>query len=286
MSADARAGNQSQPNGLRVYDFKEEEQTKALVWRYLTFEKFMSLLELEAMWFSRLGALQDRYECTPPQGVRAKVLGLVKNRATAEKTLPAPLLDYMEQVVEHGRGDDGRRMGAVNCWFLGNDESERMWREYGQEGRGVAIQSTVRRLATSFEITGDYALVSGVGRIKYVDFESYKMKPPDENNLLRVAFLKDKAYAAEQEIRVVTLNSLHSGCLNLDGTPWSQGQKVFDPNAAGLYMKCSLQNLITRVVVGPNARPYFLTLVRRLVGRYRLFIPVEPSRLTSAAAGK
>ena len=274
------------PQSLRVYDFADEEQAKAVVWRYLTFEKFMSLLELEAMWFSRLGALQDRYECTPPHGVRAKVLALTKNRAAAEQKLPAPLLDYMEQVVEHGRGDEGRRMGAVNCWFLGTDESQRMWTEYGQQGIGVAIQSTVKRLATSFEITGDYALVSAVGRINYVDFESYKMNPRDENNLLRVAFLKDKAYAAEQEVRVVTLNSLHSGCLNLDGTPFSYTQVVFDPNAAGLYIKCALQSLITKIVVGPNARLYFFTLVKRLVGRYRLFIPVEPSRLTSGTAKK
>jgi len=274
------------PQSLRVYDFADEEQPKAVVWRYLTFEKFISLLELEAMWFSRLGALQDRYECTPPQGVRAKVLALVKNRVAVEQKLPAPLLDYMEKVVEHGRGDEGRRMGAVNCWFLGNDESQEMWTGYGQEGRGVALQSTVRRLATSFEITGDYARVSAVGRIKYVDFESYQMNRRDENNLLRVAFLKDKAYAAEQEVRAVTLNSLHSGCLNLDGTPFSYPQVVFDPNAAGLYVKCALQSLITKIVVGPNTRPYFYTLVKRLVGRYRLFVPVEPSRLTTVAVKK
>ena len=59
----------------------------------------MSLLELGAMWFSRLGALQDRFECTAPQGVRAQVLALANNRAIAEGTLPPELLDYVLKVA-------------------------------------------------------------------------------------------------------------------------------------------------------------------------------------------
>jgi len=176
-------------------------------------------------------------------------------------------------------------MGAVNCWFLGQDESEKMWNEYGQEGKGIAIRSTLRQLATSFQITGDYALVSAVGRIHYVDFESHKMSAFDANNLLRVAFIKDKSYMSEQEVRIVTLNSLHSGCLNPDGNPLSEDQLtgrgiIFDPNAKGLYVKCSLQDLIAKIIVGPNAQPHFFTLANRLVSRYRLFVEVEKSRLS------
>jgi hypothetical protein len=273
-------GVRSHEYALLVRDFPtEESQTRAVVMRDLTFEKFVSLLELEAMWFSRLGALQDKYECTNPQGVRAKVLALAKNRETVEKRLPPGMLDYLLKAVDQGRSESGRQMGAVNCWFLGQDESEMMWGEYGQEGKGVAIRSTVRRLASAFQITGDYALVSAVGRIHYVDFESHEMDSYDANNLLRVAFIKDKRYASEQEVRVVTLNSLHSGCLNPDGLPVVDHQPVFDPNGKGFYVKCRLQELVQAIIVGPNAQPHFFTLVKRLVNRYRLFVEVETSKL-------
>lgn len=274
-------GTRSHQYALLVRDFPtEESQTRAVVIRYLTFEKFLSLLELEAMWFSRLGALQDKYECTNPQGARAKVLALAKNREIVEKRLPPGMLDYMLKVVDQGRGESGRQMGAVNCWFLGQDESERMWNEYGQEGNGVAIRSTVRRLATSFQITGDYALVSAVGRIHYVDFESHEMNSHDANNLLRVGFIKDKSYMSEQEVRVVTLNSLHSGCLNPNGHPVVEHQAVFDPNGKGFYVKCQLQELIQAVIVGPNAQPDFFMQVKQLVNKYRLLVEVEPSKLS------
>ena len=274
-------GTRSHQYALLVRDFPtEESQTRAVVTRYLTLEKFISLLELEAMWFSRLGALQDRYECTAPGDARAKVLELTKNRDAVEKRLPPGMLDYLLQVVDHGRGNDGRQMGVVNCWFLGQDESERMWKEYGQDGNGLAIRSTVRRLATCFLITGDYALVSAVGRVHYLDFESHDRDPYDAHNLLRVAFIKERRYESEQEVRVVTLNSLHSGCLNPDGHPIDDGQPVFDPMSNGLYVKCRLQELIQAVIVGPNAQPHFLRLIKRLVSRYRLFVEVEPSKLS------
>ena len=275
-------GVRSHQYALLVKDFPtEESQTRAIVMRYLTFEKFVSLLELEAMWFSRLGALQDKYECTNPQGARAKVLALAKSREVVEKRLPPGMLDYLLKATDQGRGESGRQMGAVNCWFLGQDESEKMWSEYGQEGKGVAIRSTVRRLASSFQITGDYALVSAVGRIHYVDFESHEMDAYDANNLLRVSFIKDKSYASEQEVRIVTLNSLHSGCLNANGHAVAERQPVFDPNGKGFYVKCRLQELIQAVIVGPNVQPHFFTLVKRLVNRYRLFVEVEPSKLSA-----
>ena len=88
-------GNPSQQYVLPVRDFlTDEEQAKAVVLRYLTLEKFISLLELEAMWFSRLGALQDKFEGTVPKGARARVLELEKDRERSEKMFGSKLLTY------------------------------------------------------------------------------------------------------------------------------------------------------------------------------------------------
>lgn len=275
-------GDPNQQHVLPVRDFStEEDQRKAIVMRYLTLEKFVSLLELEAMWFSRLGALQDKFEGTLPKKARERLLA--RDRLLAEK-MPHPELQRLILGMTDNGVENGRCMGAVNCWFFGKEESEEMWRDYGQEGKGIAIRSTVKRLSVSFRIPGDYCRMSIIGRVQYVDFDSHDMTEYDANNAHGTTFIKEKSFTREQEVRIFTLNSLHSGCLNPDGSPINSfqmtGPGLFEPNRKGFYVKCKLQELIQAVVIGPHAQPHFFTLVKRLIARYRLFVPIERSQLS------
>lgn len=256
----------------------DENHDKIDVIRYLPLDRFLSLLELEAMWFSRLGALQDKFECTNPQGARAFVLNLENDPVAVEKCKSVGLWEHMKAVADKGRtGDDGRNMGLVNCWFIGNFESVKMWAEYGDAGKGIAVRSTVKKLATAFHIPGDFGLVSRVGRVEYVDFKSCQL---EVNDLTRVAFIKDKKYETENEVRIVTLNNFHSGCLNPDGSQaGQQGSAVFCPEIKGLFIKCNLTELIRSVIVGPNSPPNFRMLMKRIVARYGLNIDVEYSQI-------
>ena len=154
-----------------------------------------------------------------------------------------------------------------------------MWQVYGDGGKGVALRSTVKRLATAFQITGLYACVSRVGRVNYVDFKSHNLGNR-ANDLVYVAFIKDKAYESENEVRIVTLNSLHSGCLRPDGRQADcRESPVFFPEMKGFYIKCHLQGLIRSVILGPNMRPDFRMTMKRIVARYGLTIDVEYSQL-------
>ena len=45
--------------------------------------------------------------------------------------------------------------------------------------------------------------------------------------------------------------------------------------------KAKLTELVEAVVVGPNAQPYFHTLIKNLIIRYRLSATMEKSRLAS-----
>lgn len=275
-------GNPNQHYVLQLRDFKsEEEQRSTVVIRYLTLEKFISLLELEAVWFSRLGALQDKCEGTLPK--RALELSEARDREIAEK-IPIPLLrpaalKMTPQSVETCRG-----LTAVNCWFLGKVESDRMWRDYGQEGKGLAIRSTIHRLSTSFQITGDYAATTEIGRVQYVDFDSHEMTADESGSVNAKAFLKEKSFAGEQEIRIMTLNCLHCGCLNPDGSPVTTAQFAMagpvDQSRKGFYVKCGLSELIEGVIIGPQAPIHFHTLIKRLIDRHGLAIDVERSHLS------
>jgi hypothetical protein len=173
-------------SGLKVRGFSLEEDPGIVeVLRYMPLVRFLYLLELEAMWFSRLGALQDKYEATNPKGPRALLMRIEKESPdfTKAKTPWGGSFDELLAMADNGRsGDMGRKMGLVNCWFIGNTESEKMWTDFGDGGRGIAIRSTVERLATSFQISGLYAQVSLVGRVRYVDFETFD---PQRHSILR-----------------------------------------------------------------------------------------------------
>jgi hypothetical protein len=56
--------------------------------------------------------------------------------------------DFHEQLdLIHERNvQDGWRLTTVNCWFIGDQESKRMWDEYVGGPEGVAVRSTIRLL--------------------------------------------------------------------------------------------------------------------------------------------
>jgi hypothetical protein len=263
------------------------DYTKLDVIRYMPLIRFLGVLELEAIWFSRLGALQDKFECTNPRGPRAFVLKLEAD-AALDKNGPASnaieqakamgIWEAMQATSDNGNsGDAGRQMGLVNCWFIGELQTERMWNEYGDSGMGVAIRSTVDRLTNSFLIPGSFRKLSRVGCAKYVDFRTYKSERDD---MTETAFLKDKtAYSHENEVRIVTMNSYHSGVLLPDGSPTSKDSGYFSPTVKGVHIKCNLKTLIKSVIVGPHSDSSLRMLIKRIVARYGLVVDVESPKL-------
>jgi len=264
-------------SGLKIRGFSGEDPGVVEVLRYMPLVRFLPLLELEAMWFSRLGALQDKYECTNPKGPRAFLMQIAKENPdfTKAKTPLGGSFDELLAMTDNGRsGDGGRKMFLVNCWFIGRTETQKMWRDYGDGGKGIAIRSTVKRLATSFQVADPISLV---GKVNYVDFETHDLGARGEDQAL-VSLLKDKnKFADENEARILTLNTFHEGTLLPDGShPAVTG---FDPEIKGLCIKCSLQGLIHSIVVGPNTDWNFYMLMKRLVARFGLTINVEHSKL-------
>ena len=268
------------PIALKIQGFSiEEEPGSVEVLRYMPLARFLSLLELEAMWFSRLGALQDEYEGTNPKGPRAHLMRIAKEcpEFTKQKTPWGATYDQMLAMADNGNsGDVGRKVLLVNCWFNGKTETNEMWKDYGDGGKGIAIRSTVERLATSFQISEPVG--SYVGKVNYVDFETHDLGPRGEDQAL-VSFLKGKTkFAHENEVRVVTMNFFYPWTLLPDGSqPVSAG---FGPEIKGLYIKCSLQGLIQSIIVGPNTDWNFHMLMKRIVARFGLTINVEHSKLS------
>ena len=74
--------------------------------------RFLCLLELEAMWFSRLGALLDKYEGMNPKGARALIMRIGKEYPDFKNAKTPWGGSYKEllALTDNGRsGDVGRK---------------------------------------------------------------------------------------------------------------------------------------------------------------------------------
>jgi hypothetical protein len=252
------------------------------VWRYMPFPKFISLLTYQALWFSKLNILQDTYEGLIPASLKRQ-MHEDNQRFKAQFDTPEfhtqidKWLDKNEQ--------DSRELLVVSCWFLGESDSERMWREYGGSNEAIAIKSTVGRLARYVLVPRDEH-VSHLGLVSYVDHDTHEMSAYEAHQGHERAFLKDKErFAHEEEIRIVTLNVKTTSCASMEGKPYTAeevvGKNMNNFENPGLYVGVHLNGLLTEVVVPPTAEEWFEKLVRRIVELSQLSAHVSRSKTTA-----
>jgi hypothetical protein len=244
----------------------------------MTFAKFVSLLELRALWMSCLGALSDRFEGTLPHKTREKMIAShLKWRPTFEGR---PELQEQLPGMADRNVADGRDVLVVNCWFLGEGESAQMWKQYVGSAEGIVIRSTLKKLDQSILAKQEFTFI---GRVKYVDFSKHDMGVYHGSQAGERALIKEERYSFENEIRIVTANVVCPGCLNPDGSPSTANQLagpgMFDPGRPGLYLQVNLGTLIEAVVTAPGAEPWFHDLVGKVCKRYHVDSPVERSGL-------
>ncbi|MDO8877443.1 MAG: hypothetical protein Q8M24_11785 [Pseudolabrys sp.] len=175
---------------------------------------------------------------------------------------------------------DGRELTVVNCWFLDDNESEKMWSEYALNSEGVAIKSTVRALAQFVRCD---PRLTHIGKVQYVDLDSHSMTHYEANQAQERAFLKQLEFSAEKELRIVTMNFRGPMCVSMDGDPlgpdeW-QGVGMNNTGNDGLYIRADLANLIKAIVLAPGVSTWHERLIKKLVRLTDSSAPVERSTI-------
>lgn len=237
--------DQPQENKLVHPCFPQPTDGAERVWRYLDLAKFIWLLENQKLYLSRLDLLNDPHEgSVSPLG--AAIRGQQLRQLGGDQ-----LATQFSQIMQQNR-----LSLFVNCWHLGNAESEAMWRLYCPGNNGVAIQTTYAKLVQSAD--SDPFLY--VGCVTYIDYESQVF--PSNNSLYPVMH-KRISFAHEKEVRLVkSLSSLQG----LTPTPSPPGMMVGWP----------VEPTIEAIYVNPYAPEYYYDVVRAIVRR---IIPVLESRV-------
>ena len=132
----------------------------AILWRYMDFTKFVSLLEKQALFLARADKLGDSFEGSLSQ-VNKTLRPIHFKRVYPDKEIPK---GTFEQIADGMKKN--RRSILINCWHQSTYESAAMWRLYSREEDGIAIQTDFNSFKNSFTCSESIY----VGNVNYVDY--------------------------------------------------------------------------------------------------------------------
>ena len=219
---------------------------EAILWRYMDFTKFVSLLDREELFLARPDELGDPFEASL---TRANIQSLDIQVASIVKALAT-------------------RVG-INSWHENEFESAAMWRLYSREKDGIAIKTFGNFFKDCMIDERDIH----IGRVNYINYET---EFSFIDNAVQPFFCKRLSFAHEHEVRAVYID-IPEGSYKGDMSDYPEGFDV------GVYYKVDLSLLIQEIVVAPYATNWFLELVKSVLSRYKLEVPVSRSSLSNPA---
>ena len=114
----------------------------AVLWRYMDFTKFVSLLDRQALFFARGDMLDDPFEGTFPKAnaaVRAQIIG---------ENIPEELREEAKQARSRVFRES-RPSILVNSWHENDYESAAMWKLYAKDNAGIALRTSFNDFKSS-----------------------------------------------------------------------------------------------------------------------------------------
>jgi hypothetical protein len=230
--------------------FSQPANENEKVWRYMDFTKFVSLIELGSLYFTRADEFEDPFEGSYPKKN-------IEERQLIPDAVPDECRDAVREAVAQ-IGISNRhwlRYVAVNCWHLNPHESAAMWKLYLKSNEGIAIQSTYQKLRDSFSKVKEDVFV---GQVMYIDYDTEWFAP---DNLLAPFVHKRRSFEHEREVRAVVMRwPIRHDRTGLDYS--------LEAIMHGLSIPVDLSNLIDCVYVAPDTPPCFADLVRSVIKHY------------------
>ena len=269
------------PPRLLGYPFSVSD--RAPLWRYMDLGKLVLLLSQRRLFFAALSSFEDRQDGRVPDDLAARVAEAIEDFYPAVRDSPAlwrqqlevaegneaearermnALLESLRTIqwsVRQRSPDEFRGLVAANCWHQQKTETIPMWEIYGGRDAGVAVVSSVRRLAAS--IDGEIV----IGRVRYgiTAADLLWTSPGSLPKLepLHPAFIKDRPFRHEREVRAVI--PLHR------------------QTEAGVSVPCDVDTLIQRIVISPLIPAHVGDAIVNVVKAFAPSIPVHDSALAS-----
>ncbi|MBI4135134.1 hypothetical protein HY477_00135 [Candidatus Uhrbacteria bacterium] len=251
---------------FQVHECFKTPQEDVVIWRFIDFSRFVSLLDKRALWFSVPSKLSDPWEGLYPKRHMDQeyMRELIKLSSVSDKAITS----FSKASVDWAKKSRYYRdVHGLNCWYENSYESDALWKLYSSLKSGIAIRSTVKRFKAAFSVYDDPVYI---GRIRYLDHEEEMI---NMGNTFWTVLWKRRSFEHEKEIRAVVIAN-HINTIR-DG-----GKKNLSPDVVmGKYVAVDVEELIEKIYVSPLASPWFVDVVRAVVKRYNLTKEVYKSIL-------
>lgn len=246
-----------------VEGFEPPQKESLKIWRYLDLNKFESLLEKKAVYFSSARQFDDAFEGSITrrhydfQLKKSQVDEYLSHETYKKNISPA----YYELT----------RLTKISCWHMNEHESDAMWQLYLRDGKGIAIQTTLDRLQNSFlpykmkpEYGEEYV---HLGKVKYIDYRDDVM---DDKSMLGRFFYKRKSFSHERELRVVV--SLRV----------AEEFGVSVPEE-GIFVDVDLETLISAIHLAPSVDNAFRNKIQTIISKHGFNFELKQSEMDDEA---
>jgi len=151
-----------------------------------------------------------------------------------------------------------KKRALVNCWHMDN-ESELMWHKYSNNA-GIAIETTANQLESlDFKKYIENNCTCIISKVEYINLEE-KHKIANEKsmgekteykNLNNYYFEKSKCFSAENELRLVILESTENILLDY------KKNKKFPEKGELVKINTPIEKFIEKIIISPNSPDYY-----------------------------
>lgn len=247
------------------------------VWRYMSLDKLINMLETESIYFSPLSMyiMSDPYEGFPPS-VTIRLFASVISKRNSE--MGSEINSYIEsfhnnpylqqtmrETIRHVKSDLAPfssifkkviKSTIVNCWHSNKNESEAMWRIYSENGNGIAIKSNVASIVSALKNTDDESKIN-FGLVNYIDFNDENLTSTDcaIDGELFPPLLKRTSFNHENEARLYI-------------TPDINLENPLEQKIEAKLIKIDINTLIDAIHISPSASELYRSSVRTICKKY------------------
>jgi hypothetical protein len=116
---------------IKKYDLCINPDPEQIIWRYMSLEKFESILKNKALFFfCRADRFSDPYEGSIPKREADYRIKERKNGSTYLGNEFDPIKTQQDIDTLSSTHRKLKKLNIINCWHINNSENDAMWRLY------------------------------------------------------------------------------------------------------------------------------------------------------------
>ena len=215
----------------------------SFIWRYFPLEKFLSLLTSSQLFFAKASSFEDPFEGDYGTAAKQKIRDQYGDGQYLRD------FNTFEFLREHT---------YISCWHENQNESDAMWKLYGNAIAVKAKFSSIRKLLSWSETE-----IKHCGRMNYINYDTEHVSV--ESSYLPY-FFKRLSFAHEREVRFLIQEHRYD---------WN----AYPQPALAKLAQLNINSDLEEIVLSPTMESYVSNAIENVVRQAGVSITVRQSTL-------